>query len=43
VEDAGKRVKVYGESWFAKTIVRHLFPLLFFAVSNFVTVVRRNN
>ena len=23
VEDAGKRVKVYGESWFAKTVVRH--------------------
>ena len=23
VEDAGKRVKVYGESWFAKTIVCH--------------------
>ena len=23
VEDAGKRVKVYGESWFARTIVRH--------------------
>jgi len=27
VEDAGKRVKVYGESCFAKTIVRHLFLL----------------
>ena len=27
VEDAGKRVKVYGESWFAKTVVRHLAPL----------------
>jgi len=23
VEDAGKRVKVYGDSWFAKTVVRH--------------------
>jgi len=27
VEGAGKRVKVYGESWFAKTIVRHPLPL----------------
>ena len=34
VEDAGKRVKVYGESWFAKTIVRHLFlPFPVFTVS----------
>ena len=30
VEDAGKRVKVYGESWTAKTIVRHLFLLFQF-------------
>jgi centromere/kinetochore protein ZW10 len=26
VEDAGRRVKVYGESWFTQTIVRHIFP-----------------
>ena len=26
VEDAGKRVKVYGESWFARTVVRHSAP-----------------
>jgi len=31
LEDAGKRVKVYGESWFAKTIVRH--PPLSLSVS----------
>jgi len=28
VEDAGKRVKAYGESWFARTVVRHLSPPL---------------
>jgi len=27
VKDAGKRVKVYGDSWYTKTIVRPLFPL----------------
>ena len=26
VEDAGTRVRVYGKSWFVKTIVRHLSP-----------------
>ena len=31
MEDAGKRVKVYGESWLTKTIVRH--PLFFFCLS----------
>lgn len=29
VEDAAKRVKIYGESWFARTIVRLLFLSLF--------------
>jgi len=44
VEDAGKRVKVYGESWFAKIIVRYLFLLLqFISFSNFMTVVRRDS
>jgi hypothetical protein len=28
---AGKRAKVYGESWFAKTVVRRLFLLFQFA------------
>jgi len=44
VEDAGKRVKVYGESWFAKTIVRHLFLLFqFVSFSNFTHVIRRDS
>lgn len=44
VEDAGKRVKVYGESWFAKTIVRHLFLLFqFISFSNFMHVIRRDS
>jgi len=44
VEDAGKRVKIYGESWFAKTIVRHLFLLFqFVSFSNFMHVIRRDS
>ena len=36
MEDAGKRVKSYGESWFIKTIVRHMFlSFLFAAVLKF--------
>ena len=37
LEDAGKRVKVYGETWFAQTIVCHLFHLFRFpkSFSNF--------
>ena len=45
MEDAGKRVKIYGESWFAKTIVRYLSsPFYFFLwFLIFLVIVRRDS
>ena len=43
VEDAAKRVKVYGETWFARTIVSHLSIPVCLSLFLNVTITRRGN